>query len=186
MTTPATPLLRRVGRTRSGREYVIRPAGADDAAALVALRDAVAGEGRWVAAEPGERTVLEESLALAGLLSHGGLSLVAELDGALAGQLAVQRRLGGYEGHRGDLSITVAREHREQGLGRALVETAIDWARAVHLGKLTLGVFPENVRAIALYRSVGFVEEGRLGRHLRVGGEFRDLVLMGLLLAPRI
>jgi RimJ/RimL family protein N-acetyltransferase len=178
--TPATPLLRRTGRTRSGREFTIRPATADDAAALVALRDAVAAEGIWVAAEPGERTVLEESLAMAGLLAHGGLGLVAELEGRVAGQLAVHRRQGRYEAHRGDLSITVARDLREQGLGRALVETAIDWARAVRLGKLTLGVFPGNTRAIALYRSVGFVEEGTLRRHLRVGDEERDLLLMGM------
>jgi len=182
---PATPLLRRTGRTRAGREFVIRPAGADDAAGLVALRDAVAAEGIWVAAEPGERTVLEESLALAGLVSHGGLALVAEVEGRLAAQLAVHRRQGRYEGHRGDLSITVARDDREQGLGRALVETAVDWSRAVRLGKLTLGVFPENLRAIALYRSVGFVEEGTLRRHLRVGAEERDLLLMGLLLDVR-
>jgi RimJ/RimL family protein N-acetyltransferase len=65
------------------------------------------------------------------------------------------------------------------------VDTAIDWARAVRLGKLTLGVFPENLRAVALYRSVGFVEEGRLRRHLRVGEEERDLLLMGLQLDGR-
>jgi len=183
--TPATPLLRRTGRTRSGREFLIRPASADDAAALVALRDEVATEGIWVAAEPGERTVLEESLALAGLISHGGLALVAEVEGRFAGQLAIQRRQGRYEGHRGDLSITVARDEREQGLGRALVETAVDWARAVRLGKLTLGVFPENRRAIALYRSVGFEEEGTLRRHLRTGSGERDLLLMGLLLDRR-
>jgi len=183
--TPATPLLRRTGRTRSGLEFLVRPASADDAAALDALRDADAAEGTWVAAEPGERTVLEESLALAGLISHGGLALVAEVDGRVAGQLAVQRRQGRYESHRGDLSITVAREHREQGLGRALVETAVDWARAVRLGKLTLGVFPENLRAIALYRSVGFIEEGTLRRHLRTGSGERDLLLMGLLLDGR-
>jgi RimJ/RimL family protein N-acetyltransferase len=183
--TPATPLLRRTGTTRSGSPYLIRPVGADDAADLVALRDAVAAEGVWVAAEPGERTALEESLALAGLVSHGGLALVAEVDGAVAGQLAVHRQRGRYESHRGDLSVTVHRELREQGLGRALVETAIDWARTVRLGKLTLGVFPENLRAVALYRSAGFTEEGRLRRHLRVGDGERDLLLMGLLLEGR-
>ena len=183
--TPATPLLRRSGRTRSGREFSIRPATADDAAALVALRDAVAAEGVWVAAEPGERTVLEESLALAGLLAHGGLALVAEVGGQVVGQLQIHRLRGRYESHRGDLSITVALDQREQGLGRALVETAIGWARAVRLGKVTLGVFPENTRAIALYRSAGFVDEGTLRRHLRTGEGERDLLLMGLLLDQR-
>lgn len=180
--TEAAPLLRRSGRTRTGAGYAIRPASAGDAAALVALRDSVAAEGRWVAAEAGERTVLEESLGLASLLSHGGLALVAEVEGRLVGQLAVHRRPGRYEVHVGDVSITVHRDHRGQGLGRALVETAVSWARAVRLRKLALGVFPDNLRAIALYRSVGFVEEGHLSAHVRIGGEERDLTVMGLLL----
>jgi RimJ/RimL family protein N-acetyltransferase len=180
--TGATPLLRRSGLTRAVLGYAIRPASAGDAPALVALRDSIAAEGRWVAAEAGERTVLEESLGLAGVLSHGGLALVAEIGDRLAGQLAVHRRPGRYEVHVGELSITVHRDHREQGLGRALLETAVDWARAVRLRKLALGVFPDNPRAIALYRSVGFVEEGLLCAHVRIGGEERDLTVMGLLL----
>jgi RimJ/RimL family protein N-acetyltransferase len=180
--TPATPLLRRTGRTRSGLGFTIRPASSDDVTELVALRDSVAAEGLWVAAEPGERSTLEESLALAGMLTQGGLALVVEVEGRLAGQLAVHRRQGRYELHTGELSITVDRDHRDQGLGRALLETAVDWARAVRLRKLSLGVFPENLRARALYRSVGFVEEGVLRRHLRFRGRDRDLALMGLLL----
>jgi RimJ/RimL family protein N-acetyltransferase len=180
--TGATPLLRRSGRTRTGAGYSIRPASAGDAADLVALRDSIAAEGRWVAAEAGERTVLEESLGLASLLSHGGLALVVEVEDRLVGQLAVHRRPGRYEAHVGEVSITVHRDHREQGLGRALLETAVAWARAVRLRKLALGVFPDNLRAIALYRSVGFVDEGLLAAHVRIGGEERDLTVMGLLL----
>jgi RimJ/RimL family protein N-acetyltransferase len=180
--TGATPLLRRSGRTRAGVDYSIRPAAAEDSPALVALRDAIAAERRWVAAEPGERTVLEESLGLASLLTHGGLALVAEVDDRVVGQLAVHRRPGRYELHVGEVSLTVHRDHRDQGLGRALLETAADWARAVRLRKLALGVFPDNLRAIALYRSVGFVEEGLLCAHVRIGGEERDLIVMGLLL----
>jgi RimJ/RimL family protein N-acetyltransferase len=53
----------------------------------------------------------------------------------------------------------------------------------VSLHKLTLGVFPHNERAIALYRKSGFVEEGRHVKHIRrSNGELWDLVDMGLLL----
>jgi putative acetyltransferase len=179
--TQAGPLLRREGVSRTGRAWLIRPTRADDdAPELVAIRDEVAAEGELMAATPGERTVLEESLALANLVAGGGLALTVEVEGAIAGNLMVERRRGRYEQHRGDLSISIRRSCRNQGLGRATIETAVDWARAVGITKLTLGVFPSNAPAIALYRAMGFVEEGVLRGHLRVAGGERDLVVMGL------
>jgi len=177
----AQPLLRREGVSRGERAWLIRPTRPDeDAAALVAIRDEIAAEGELIAGVPGERSALEETLALAGLISGGGLALTLEVEGRVAGNLMVERRRGRYEQHRGDLSIAIGAGYRGEGLGRALVETAVAWARAVGLAKLTLGVFPSNTRAIALYRGLGFVEEGVLRGHLRLPEGERDLVLMGL------
>lgn len=177
----ARALLRREGTTRSGRPWLIRPTLPDeDAAELVAIRDEVAAEGELLAATPGERSVLEESLALANLAAGGGLALVVEVEGRIVGQCMVERRRGPYEQHRGEVSIAIRAGYRGEGLGRALMQTAVDWARAVRLAKLTLGVFPGNEPALALYRAMGFVEEGRLRGHLRLPGGDRDLVLMGL------
>ncbi len=68
-------------------------------------------------------------------------------------------------------------------MGTALVAAAIEWARAYGLHKLALSVFPHNDAAIALYRKFGFVEEGRLVRHVRrADGQFWDLIEMGLLI----
>ena len=181
--TESRPLLRREGVSRSGRAWLIRPTRVDeDAAELVRIRDEVAGEGGLMAAVPGERSAFEESLALANLLSAGGLAVTLEVDGRVAGHLMVERRRGAYEHHRGDLSIAIRDGYRGEGLGRALITTAVEWARAVGLRKLTLGVFPSNQPAVALYRSVGFVEEGVLRSHLHVAGADRDLTVMGLLL----
>lgn len=75
----------------------------------------------------------------------------------------------------------VAADRRGRGVGSALVAAAIDWARAHDLHKLALGVFPHNEPAIALYRKFGFVEEGRLVRHIRRSdGQLWDLIEMGL------
>lgn len=60
---------------------------------------------------------------------------------------------------------------------------AIDWARSRGLHKLTLGVFPHNEAATALYRKFEFAEEGRRARDIRrANGELWDVVEMGLLL----
>ena len=55
----------------------------------------------------------------------------------------------------------------------------MDWGRAKGLRKMTLHVFVDNERAISLYLSFGFVEEGRLkGDGLRRDGSYSDTILM--------
>jgi putative acetyltransferase len=63
-----------------------------------------------------------------------------------------------------------------------MMQMAVDWAGAVGITKLNLAVFPDNERAIGLYRSLGFVEEGRARAEVRMPDGQRDLLLMGLLL----
>ena len=75
------------------------------------------------------------------------------------------------------------KEWRGRGVGSALLGAAIEWARSEGLHKLSLSVFAHNEAAIALYRKLGFVEEGRLVKHYRrQSGEFWDAIQMGLLL----
>jgi putative acetyltransferase len=79
--------------------------------------------------------------------------------------------------------MMVARDWRGRGVGTALMEHAIAWAREQGLHKLALDVFAHNEPAIALYRKLGFVEEGRHVKHYRrSNGELWDAIPMGLLL----
>jgi putative acetyltransferase len=173
-------LLRREGTLPDGRAYLIRPTRDADAPALVALHDSVAAEGRLIAAAPGDRTVLEESLGLAGLLSQGGLSLTLEVEAATAGQVMVRRLHQRLEGDEGEVAIAVHNWARGVGLGRLLMEVAIEWARAVRLARLTLAVFPDNEPALRLYRFLGFVEDPTLRGRLAHHAGAHDLLLMSL------
>jgi ribosomal protein S18 acetylase RimI-like enzyme len=49
---------------------------------------------------------------------------------------------------------------RGQGIARLLMHDVIEWARAAGRPRLSLCVMEESVAAIALYRSLGFEEEG--------------------------
>jgi len=74
--------------------------------------------------------------------------------------------------------------YRRQGIGRSLLQTAVDWARETGVRKLELHVFPWNEPAIALYESFGFEREGlRKGHYLRDGIPV-DAILMALRLNP--
>jgi acetyltransferase len=180
--TARAALLRRSGNTRDGRRFLIRPTSSEDAPALVALRDAIAAEGDLIAATPGDRTVLEEQLALAGTISQGGLSLTLEVEDAVAGHIVARRLYQSLDEDIAEIAIAVSNTARGVGLGRALMEVAIDWGRAVRLSKLSLGVLPANTRAITLYRSLGFVDDPPHPQRVVLPVGVRDLLLMRLVL----
>jgi RimJ/RimL family protein N-acetyltransferase len=106
-------------------------------------------------------------------------TLVAVGDGEIIGSLSVHPIVFGC----GEIGMHVARDWRSRGVGSALVAAAIEWARAQGLHKLSLGVWPHNAAAIALYRKFGFEEEGRrVKQYRRANGDLWDLIEMGLLL----
>jgi RimJ/RimL family protein N-acetyltransferase len=77
----------------------------------------------------------------------------------------------------------VARAYRGRGIGSALLEASIGWARQAGAHKIALEVWPHNEAAIALYEKFGFEREGYLRKHWRRrSGELWDSVVMGLLL----
>src|SRR5712692_2251849 len=150
---------------------VVRPAEEGDRRSLALLLAAVAEERDGIAAEPPLDTD-----RLAAVWKIDG-TLVAMADGNLVGEIHVDPSWMGF----GEIGIMVAAKWRGRGVGTALVAAAIEWARERGLHKLALSVFPHNNAAIALYRRFGFVEEGRLRRHVRrANGQLWDLIEMGL------
>jgi [ribosomal protein S5]-alanine N-acetyltransferase len=70
-----------------------------------------------------------------------------------------------------------------KGLGRACTRFAVEYGfDQLNLRRIQLEVLATNERAIRLYRSVGFVEEGRLRQAQWQQGEYVDVLLMGLLI----
>ena len=75
--------------------------------------------------------------------------------------------------------VSVLPEHGRRGIGRALLEAAVGWAREVGVTKLELHVFPWNEPAIRLYEQFGYEREGyRKSQYKRGDGQFADVILM--------
>jgi ribosomal protein S18 acetylase RimI-like enzyme len=87
--------------------------------------------------------------------------------------------------HRCRLGMGILRSHRGRGLGRALIETAIAWAREQHLAYIDLGVLAGNQPAIALYRRCGFREHGWYPDVFRFGDERIGAISMVLTLESK-
>src|SRR4029079_2987669 len=74
--------------------------------------------------------------------------------------------------------LAVAPNHQGRGLGRALVEAALNAARGRGARKVTLRVLGPNTAARALYESCGFVVEGVRRDEFLLDGRYVDDVLM--------
>jgi putative acetyltransferase len=157
----------------------VRRATGADAEAIVANLAAVAEEG-WLATEVpfdvSERVRrIQETNDSDG--PDGGW--VLEEEGRLVGSLGARESAPGVL----TLGMAVASEARGSGGGRALLDAALDHARAVGAHKVDLEVWPDNEPAIGLYRSAGFEVEGlRRDHYRRRDGSLRSALLMGLLL----
>lgn len=158
----------------------IRTARPEDAATLVGLGAAIGREeGGWLLNTDGWRSVNDERRYLRALKRHPDAAVyVAEDDGAIVGRLSVARDPHAASRHVGDLGLMVAASHRRQGIGAALLEQAVAWARDAGVNKLELHVFPWNEPAIRLYERFGFEREGVRRGHYRRGGEYVDAILM--------
>ena len=160
----------------------VRPAVPGDAARLVTLAGAVAGEEEgWLLADARWRSSGDERRYIRALNRHPDAALyVAELEGGeLVGRLSLMRDPHPSSSHVADLGLMVAASYRRRGIGSALLETAEGWARGAGISKLELHVFPHNGPAIALYEKHGYVREGLRRRHYtRAGGGLTDVILM--------
>lgn len=163
---------------------MIRKAVAADRAGILALYRKVAEVPDGIARAPGEVT----DAYVAGFMdkaADGGLEFVAEIDGAIAGEIhAAPIGPAAFSALLTDLTIAVAPSAQGRGVGRALFQALLGEVSAhmPHISRVELFARDSNVRARALYRSLGFVEEGRLrGRVRNAAGELETDTVMGWL-----
>jgi L-phenylalanine/L-methionine N-acetyltransferase len=159
---------------------VVRAARPNDATALVQLGDEVGREPEgWLIAAVAGRSVGEERRYLRAVrrFPHAAV-LVADDDGRIVGRLSIARDQHPASKHVADLGLMVASTHRRRGIGRALLEAAVEWAHHAGVRKLELHVFPHNEPAIRLYEEFGFEREGYRRAHYRRGRDYVDAILM--------
>jgi L-phenylalanine/L-methionine N-acetyltransferase len=164
----------------------VRHAEPGDAAELITLAAAVGREpGDWLLTTDTWRSVADERRYLRAVRRHADAAVLVALDAdRIIGRLSIARDPHPASAHVADLGLMVAASYRRRGVGRALLDAAVAWARRAAVSKLELHVFPWNEPAIQLYEAYGFEREGlRRGHYLRDGVAV-DALLMAYHLPP--
>ena len=158
--------------------YSLRLAEESDFDAYMDAFEAVAAEGRWMGAEaPIDRVARRAGFDRA-VARDDSVLFLAEAGGAVVGS-SYASLSGGVV----DLGMFVVAGQRGGGIGSALLEAVIDWARTQEAHKVSLAVWPTNFPAIGLYARYGFRIEGARRRHYRRrSGELWEAIWMGLIL----
>ena len=106
--------------------------------------------------------------------------LVAELNNKVVGWIVFQSPNRKRLAHTGSFGMMIQKEYRGFGIGKKLINELLNWAEKNPLiEKVSLGVFSTNLRAIELYKSMGFIEEGRKINEIKINDdEYADDILM--------
>jgi RimJ/RimL family protein N-acetyltransferase len=167
---------------KDGRVCLLRSFVEADAEELCQLIPRLDGETDFLTRFPGEfdKTVEQERAFIREYTeTPGSIGLVGEVDGLIAAVGGVSpQKLKRYQHHR-EFGLAILKAHWRQGIGRMMTAFIIDWAKRSGLRKLTLKVVHNNHGAIALYKSFGFVEAGRLiDDVLLADGSYGHAILM--------
>ncbi|MWV44346.1 GNAT family N-acetyltransferase [Paenibacillus sp. HJL G12] len=169
------------------RDIIIRSANGEDAKEVLNFNQEIINTEPYLLTTPDEfkLTIEQEQEWIENIQQKlNNLILIAMHKGEVVGTLDFhcghKRRLE----HIGSFGMSVRREYRGSGIGRALLHSLIEWAlRNEKIEKINLEVFSNNHRAIELYKKIGFVEESLLKNQVKLNdNEYIDLIGMGLFL----
>lgn len=167
-------------------EVVVREAIPDDAAEVLKHLEKTATETGFMTlgAEGTGISVAEEKEQLARLYaSKNNVLYVALMGEEVIATASIKSDSSPKLQHIGELGIVIAKDYWGLGLGTAMMEELIYWAKESGVMKrLELTVQARNERARTLYERMGFTLEAIMPRGVKDNGEYLDVCLMSMMI----
>lgn len=172
----------KVFELKNGKSVQLRYARREDAAALIRMMQLTYGESDFLTCYPDEFSLtVEMEEKWIEKFDHQKSAMFVITDGEeILGNAAINPISSRAKvSHRCVFGITVVQAYWHQGLGRKLMQAAVDFAQAAGYEQIELEVISENFRAIPLYQSFGFETYGTRPRAFRLrDGRYLDEYLM--------
>jgi len=174
----------RTFKTKDGVEFEIRSTEVADAEALLAFVVTTAATTDQILTRPEEFPNLEGERAFirAALEGDNSILIAARRHDRIIATLGFHGSRNFRNRHTGELGMMVSADWRGRGVGAALITCVLEWARAhPTLEKVCLSVYEENTLGRALYRKMGFEQEGIQRGHIRLDdGRYTNLINMAV------
>lgn len=172
-------------KIKDGRECVIRTATGDDAKAVYDNFNLTHAQTDFLLSYSDENSYdvnQEREFLVNKKNSADEIEICAVVDGRIVGTAGIES-IGKKDKvkHRADFGISIEKDYWKLGIGRALLTACIECAKRAGYAQLELNVVDENVNAIGLYKSMGFIEYGSNPKGFRSRNTgWQELVLMRL------
>ena len=144
-----------------------------DAAELLAFLKQIGGEtDNLTFGGEGVPFSVEEEAAYIASMEHSrdSVMLLAKHGDKIVGNASLSR-MPRRMSHRGDFSVAVAKDYWNKGIGRALLEKVIAFAKENDFSVIDLQVRSDNQGAIHLYEKYGFRKIGSHPAFFEINGE---------------
>jgi RimJ/RimL family protein N-acetyltransferase len=173
----------RIVKTKSGKEITLTTLQPGEGAALLECvkRIMATSEHLLTTAEEFSYTAEQEDDLLRSFLDHPDKVIIApKINGRIIGMMDFKPGARKKNSHQGELGMSVHPNFRGEGIGRHMLETLINWAlKNPRIETLRLRVFSKNKNAHQLYKSCGFIEEGRELQGVKLSdGTYDDIICM--------
>lgn len=162
----------------------MRRANADDAEKMIEYLNTVGGESDNLLFGKNEfnKTIEEEREYINNLNYSDDLMIIGLIDNNIASIANIRRLLRKRIAHNSEVAISVKKEYWGIGVGYAVMNELIEFAKNNNIKNISLGVKASNNKAFNLYRKCGFKEIGRHKDFFNLDGVFDDEILMDLYL----
>jgi RimJ/RimL family protein N-acetyltransferase len=84
-----------------------------------------------------------------------------------------------------EIAIGVHPAFQGKGIGKTLMEFISVWAGKNNIRKISLRVLSTNTGAINFYKSIGYIEQGRLIDEFVIDGKYVDDIMMYKIIEPK-
>ncbi len=168
---------RKLGLKRR-RSVEVRPMGIEDADALHRFFCGIPEEDLlFLRRDMTDRQVIESWAQ--DVATEQTYTLPAEQNGRVVGEASIHRSRVPWTAHVREVRVVVDAEHRQLGLGSALVQAIFLEALERGVEKIVAEMTPDQKGAINVFQKLGFRVEGLFQDHVRDRrGQKRDLVVM--------
>lgn len=173
-------------KLKDGMELLLRQPKVEDAEAMIEYLNIVGGESDNLLFGKNEfrLTVEQEREYLKNINDNdNALMLLGIIDNKIISVSQVSASNRKRIAHNSELAISVKKEYWGMGIGTAVMEELIDFARSSNTIKnISLGVKASNKKAQHLYEKLGFEKVGVHRNFFNIDGNYDDEILMDLYL----